>query len=149
MLILVFNIIPYYTHACKGFRVCFDVYLRENNACSPDVHILHLSEKYDIIIVNYCAVLRTNERKVFFAMFEDLFKKAAHKYSLDIGGMKCEHCAAKVAELLKKIPGIEKVVPSVAEGRIDIVSSVPVVKELVEKAVKEAGFDFKGFTEKK
>ena len=71
-------------------------------------------------------------------MFEDLFKKAAHKYSLDIGGMKCEHCAAKVAELLKKIPGIEKVVPSVAEGRIDIVSSVPVVKELVEKAVKEA-----------
>lgn len=66
-----------------------------------------------------------------------------------IGGMKCEHCAAKVAELLKKIPGIEKVVPSVAEGRIDIVSSVPVVKELVEKAVKEAGFDFKGFTEKK
>ena len=136
MLILVFNIIPYYTHACKGFRVCFDVYLRENNACSPDVHILHLSEKYDIIIVNYCAVLRTNERKVFFAMFEDLFKKAAHKYSLDIGGMKCEHCA-------------EKVVPSVAEGRIDIVSSVPVVKELVEKAVKEAGFDFKGFTEKK
>ncbi len=110
---------------------------------------MHLSEKYDIIIVNYCAVLRTNERKVFFAMFEDLFKKAAHKYSLDIGGMKCEHCAAKVAELLKKIPGIEKVVPSVAEGRIDIVSSVPVVKELVEKAVKEAGFDFKGFTEKK
>lgn len=56
---------------------------------------------------------------------------------------------AKVAELLKKIPGIEKVVPSVAEGRIDIVSSVPVVKEFVEKAVKEAGFDFKGFTEKK
>lgn len=66
-----------------------------------------------------------------------------------ICGMKCEHCAAKVAELLKKIPGIEKVVPSVAEGRIDIVSSVPVVKEFVEKAVKEAGFDFKGFTEKK
>ena len=52
-------------------------------------------------------------------------------------------------KLLKKIPGIEKVVPSVAEGRIDIVSSVPVVKELVEKAVKEASFDFKGFTEKK
>ena len=58
-------------------------------------------------------------------------------------------CLKKLLTNTEKIPGIEKVVPSVAEGRIDIVSSVPVVKELVEKAVKEAGFDFKGFTEKK
>lgn len=61
----------------------------------------------------------------------------------------CSKICLKKLLTIKKIPGIEKVVPSVAEGRIDIVSSVPVVKEFVEKAVKEAGFDFKGFTEKK
>ena len=37
----------------------------------------------------------------------------------------------------------------VKDGKIDIVSSLPVVKDAVEKAVKEAGFDFKGLIEKK
>lgn len=86
-------------------------------------------------------------------MFENLIKKAkeadTHEYSLNIGGMKCEHCAKKITSLLEKIPGIEKAVASVKDGKIDIVSSLPVVKETVEKAVKEAGFDFKGLIEKK
>lgn len=86
-------------------------------------------------------------------MFENLIKKAkeaaTHEYSLNIGGMKCENCAKKITSLLEKIPGIEKAVASVKDGKIDIVSSLPVVKEAVEKAVKEAGFDFKGLIEKK
>lgn len=86
-------------------------------------------------------------------MFENLIKKAkeaaTHEYSLNIGGMKCENCARKITSLLEKIPGIEKAVASVKDGKIDIVSSLPVVKETVEKAVKEAGFDFKGLIEKK
>lgn len=86
-------------------------------------------------------------------MFENLIKKAkeaaAHEYSLNIGGMKCENCAKKITSLLEKIPGIEKAVASVKDGKIDIVSSLPVVKDAVEKAVKEAGFDFKGLIEKK
>lgn len=86
-------------------------------------------------------------------MFENLIKKAkeaaTHEYSLNIGGMKCENCAKKITSLLEKIPGIEKAVASVKDGKIDIVSSLPVVKEKVEKAVKEAGFDFKGLIEKK
>lgn len=86
-------------------------------------------------------------------MFENLIKKAkeaaTHEYSLNIGGMKCENCAKKITSLLEKIPGIEKAVASVKNGKIDIVSSLPVVKETVEKAVKEAGFDFKGLIEKK
>ncbi len=86
-------------------------------------------------------------------MFENLIKKAkeadTHEYSLNIGGMKCENCAKKITSLLEKIPGIEKAVASVKDGKIDIVSSLPVVKETVEKAVKEAGFDFKGLIEKK
>lgn len=86
-------------------------------------------------------------------MFENLIKKAkeaaTHEYSLNIGGMKCENCARKITSLLEKIPGIEKAVASVKDGKIDIVSSLPVVKDAVEKAVKEAGFDFKGLIEKK
>ena len=86
-------------------------------------------------------------------MFENLIKKAkeaaTHEYSLNIGGMKCENCAKKITSLLEKITGIEKAVASVKDGKIDIVSSLPVVKETVEKAVKEAGFDFKGLIEKK
>ena len=86
-------------------------------------------------------------------MFENLIKKAkesdTHEYSLNSGGMKCENCAKKITSLLEKIPGIEKAVASVKDGKIDIVSSLPVVKETVEKAVKEAGFDFKGLIEKK
>ena len=86
-------------------------------------------------------------------MFENLIKKAkeaaTHEYSLNIGGMKCENCAKKITSLLEKIPGIELAVASVKDGKIDIVSSLPVVKETVEKAVKEAGFDFKGLIEKK
>ncbi len=86
-------------------------------------------------------------------MFENLIKKAkeaaTHEYSLNIGGMKCENCAKKITSLLEKIPGIEKAVASVKDGKIDIVSSLPVVKDAVEKAVKEAGFDFKGLIEKK
>lgn len=86
-------------------------------------------------------------------MFENLIKKAkeaaTHEYSLNIGGMKCENCAKKITSLLEKIPGIEKAVASVKDGRIDIVSSLPVVKDEVEKAVKEAGFDFKELIEKK
>ena len=86
-------------------------------------------------------------------MFENLIKKAkeaaTHEYSLNIGGMKCETCAKKITSLLEKIPGIEKAVASVKDGKIDIVSSLPVVKDEVEKAVKEAGFDFKGLIEKK
>ena len=86
-------------------------------------------------------------------MFENLIKKAkeadTHEYSLNIGGMKCENCAKKITSLLEKIPGIEKAVASVKDGKIDIVSSLPVVKETVEKAVKDAGFDFKGLIEKK
>ena len=50
---------------------------------------------------------------------------------------------------MRRIPGIEKAVASVKDGKIDIVSSLPVVKDAVEKAVKEAGFDFKGLIEKK
>ena len=86
-------------------------------------------------------------------MFENLIKKAkeaeTHEYSLNIGGMNCENCAKKITSLLEKIPGIEKAVASVKDGKIDIVSSLPVVKDAVEKAVKEAGFDFKGLIEKK
>lgn len=86
-------------------------------------------------------------------MFENLIKKAkeaaTHEYSLNIGGMKCENCAKKITSLLEKIPGIEKTVASVKDGKIDIVSSLPVVKDAVEKAVKEAGFDFKELIEKK
>lgn len=86
-------------------------------------------------------------------MFENLIKKAkeaaTHEYSLNIGGMKCENCARKITSLLEKIPGIEKAVASVKDGKIDIVSSLPVVKDAVEKAVKEAGFDFKELIEKK
>mgnify|MGYP004460806277 FL=1 len=86
-------------------------------------------------------------------MFENLIKKAkeaaTHEYSLNIGGMKCENCARKITSLLEKIPGIEKAVASVKDGKIDIVSSLPVVKDEVEKAVKEAGFDFKELIEKK
>lgn len=86
-------------------------------------------------------------------MFENLIKKAkeaaTHEYSLNIGGMKCENCAKKITSLLEKIPGIEKAVASVKDGKIDIVSSLPVVKDAVEKAVKEAGFDFKELVEKK
>ncbi len=87
-------------------------------------------------------------------MFENLIKKVksaaeTHEYSIDIGGMKCENCAKKITELLSKVPGIEKVAASVKDGKIDIQTTLPVVKETVEKIIKEAGFDFKGLVEKK
>ncbi len=85
-------------------------------------------------------------------MFEklgDLINSKKHEYQLDIGGMKCENCAKKLTELLSKVPGVEKAAASVKDGKIDIVSSVPVVKETVEKLIKNAGFDLKGLIEKK
>ena len=86
-----------------------------------------------------------------FEKLNDLFKPnpTTHEYQLNVGGMKCENCAKKLTELLSKVPGIEKVAASLKDGKIDIVSSVPVVKETVEKLIKNAGFDFKGLIEKK
>ena len=86
-----------------------------------------------------------------FEKLNDLFKSnsTTHEYQLNVGGMKCENCVKKLTELLYKVPGIEKVAASLKDGKIDIVSSVPVVKETVEKLIKNAGFDFKGLIEKK
>lgn len=86
-------------------------------------------------------------------MFENLIKKSKRsRYSRvqpQYRRYEVRELRKKITSLLEKIPGIEKAVASVKDGKIDIVSSLPVVKETVEKAVKEAGFDFKGLIEKK
>ena len=102
-------------------------------------------------------------------MFENLIKKAkeaaTHEYSLNIGGMKCENCAKKITSLLEKIPGIEKAVASVKDGKIDFfgrtIDAVPMIGVIgaatapadgeidTETPHKHAGFDFKGLIEKK
>lgn len=58
-----------------------------------------------------------------------------------ITGMSCGHCENAVREEVSKLPGVEIVQVSAADGRLEITAGAPVADADVIAAVDEAGYD--------
>lgn len=80
-------------------------------------------------------------------MFEKLFSKNKKHYLLKIGGMKCEHCSARLTSLLSKLPGVSDVKASVPEAAISFTATAPVDESEVKKVISDAGFELLDFSE--
>lgn len=67
-------------------------------------------------------------------------KQYAHQVSYGIKGLNCGHCEQKVCDTLKAA-GYGKARASATEGRLQIWSDQPILKEEVAQRVREAGFE--------
>lgn len=76
---------------------------------------------------------------------------AAQVVEAEIHGIACSFCAYGLEKKIKKIPGVESVSVDVTQGKAVIVMKDPAImeKEPLEKAVRDAGFTLKSFSEKK
>lgn len=68
----------------------------------------------------------------------------------EIHGIACSFCAYGLEKKIKKMPGVGTVSVDVTEGKVVItmLDSGVMEKELLEKAVKDAGFTLKHFSVK-
>ena len=56
-----------------------------------------------------------------------------------VTGMTCAHCVAHVTEEVSAIPGVTGVAVTLADGKLEINSSIPVDFDRIVEAVAEAG----------
>ena len=61
--------------------------------------------------------------------------------TMEITGMMCPHCEARVKEALEKIEGVEEAVTSHEKGTAVITFSKEVPEDLLKQAVTEAGYE--------
>lgn len=61
-----------------------------------------------------------------------------------VNGMMCEHCEARVKEVLEAIDGIEDVVASHEENMVTITASKAIDDATIKAAIEEAGYGFAG-----
>lgn len=59
---------------------------------------------------------------------------------MEIEGMACGHCTARVEEALRKVAGVENVLMSLESKTAEVTATQEVVKEDLKKAVEEAGY---------
>lgn len=62
------------------------------------------------------------------------------KKILEIDGMTCAHCAARVKKELEKIEGVEAVEVSVEEKKAVVSLNTAVTEEELKAAIEEAGY---------
>ncbi|MFT4010699.1 MAG: heavy metal-associated domain-containing protein [Nocardioidaceae bacterium] len=60
--------------------------------------------------------------------------------SYTVVGMTCGHCAAAVTEEIGEIEGVRDVVVDLASGSLTFDADQPIPPEVVEAAVREAGY---------
>lgn len=63
------------------------------------------------------------------------------RVTLDVKGMTCGHCVARVERALRAVDGVEKVEISLGEHRATIEAADAVATEALIAAVEEAGYD--------
>jgi Cu+-exporting ATPase len=64
--------------------------------------------------------------------------------ALEIGGMVCPACVAKVEKQLSSVPGVRRVRVSLDEQRADVLCEATVSDSSLTRAVRRAGSDFVG-----
>jgi copper ion binding protein len=63
------------------------------------------------------------------------------RVTLDVKGMTCGHCVARVERALRALSGVEKVEVSLDEHRATVEGADGVATDALVAAVKEAGYD--------
>jgi len=62
--------------------------------------------------------------------------------TIEINGMTCGHCAARVKKELEKIEGVSSAEVSAADRKAVVTLNADVTAEELKKAVEEAGYEF-------
>ena len=62
--------------------------------------------------------------------------------TIEINGMTCGHCAARVKKELEKREGVSSAEVSAADGKAVVTLNADVTAEELKKAVEEAGYEF-------
>ena len=57
--------------------------------------------------------------------------------------MHCGHCEAHVKEMIEKIEGVQSATASHKKNRVVVVADENVTDEMIQSAIKEAGFEVK------
>lgn len=78
---------------------------------------------------------------------EEKIEMAKHEVELKIEGMMCEHCKAHVTKALNELEGAEAEV-NLESGSAVVKSGVEIADAVLEKAVKDAGYELKGINRK-
>mgnify|MGYP001179146892 CR=1 FL=1 len=63
------------------------------------------------------------------------------KTTIEIRGMSCGHCVAAVTGALSGLPGVKNVQVSMERGEASFDEEAPVSRELIRKAITEAGYE--------
>lgn len=63
------------------------------------------------------------------------------RVTLDVKGMTCGHCVARVERALRALSGVEKVEVSLGDHRATIDAAEGVAAEVLVAAVEEAGYE--------
>ncbi|MEV5414097.1 heavy-metal-associated domain-containing protein [Thermopolyspora sp. NPDC052614] len=58
-----------------------------------------------------------------------------------VKGMTCGHCVSSVKEEVGEVPGVTGVDVELESGRLTVHSDGPIAADLIEAAVKEAGYE--------
>lgn len=61
--------------------------------------------------------------------------------TIKIKGMSCGHCVASVTKALSNIAGIREVEVSLEKGKASYNESYPVGKEMIRRAIEDAGYE--------
>ena len=69
-------------------------------------------------------------------------EKGERKMTIQVKGMMCPHCEARVKSALEALPGIEQALPSHEKGEVVLTLSGEVEKQAIAKAVTDAGYTF-------
>ena len=70
---------------------------------------------------------------------------ASRLVTLEVGGMVCAACVAKVKTTLAEVPGVSRVEVNLADQKARVYCGAPVADSSLTAAVRRAGPDYLGF----
>ena len=68
------------------------------------------------------------------------------KRTINITGMTCNHCTARVNKNLSAVPGVSAVQVDLASGTAVVESDDSVTEALLKETVEDSGYDVTGIT---
>ena len=87
------------------------------------------------MVVNQCLLLILQPN----ILYEEI-KVKMEKITINVNGMMCMHCHARVEKVLKSLPGVTNVVVSL-ENKNATVEGEGITKDLLIQAVIDAGYE--------
>lgn len=63
------------------------------------------------------------------------------KTLLNVIGMSCGHCKARIDKALMEISGVNKVTVNLAEGTVEVDYNENVTLDVIKEAIDDAGYD--------